>query len=170
MPTWRENRKLHVYHLDFEKCLEAFTTRFGGDWYMLVRMHPNVNAADFDIHYTDRILNASPYPNSQELLAAGDVVITDYSSCGFDYIQLNRPSFLYAEDYDQMKRDKGYYLELSDLPTPIAFNNAQMLKNILDYSEEEYEQKREVFMQKMQYYDDGHASEAVVDYILEHTK
>ena len=45
-----------------------------------------------------------------------------------------------------------------------------MLKNILDYSEEEYEQKREVFMQKMQYYDDGHASEAVVDYILEHTK
>lgn len=52
----------------------------------------------------------------------------------------------------------------------IAFNNAQMLKNILDYSEEEYEQKREVFMQKMQYYDDGHASEAVVDYILEHTK
>ena len=170
VPTWRENRKLHVYHLDFEKCLEAFTTRFGGDWYMLVRMHPNVNAADFDIHYTDRILNASPYPNSQELLAAGDVVITDYSSCGFDYIQLDRPSFLYAEDYDQMKRDKGYYLELSDLPTPIAFNNAQMLKNILDYSEEEYEQKREVFMQKMQYYDDGHASEAVVNYILEHTK
>lgn len=45
-----------------------------------------------------------------------------------------------------------------------------MLKNILDYSEEEYEQKREVFMQKMQYYDDGHASEAVVDYILEHTE
>ena len=170
VPTWRENRKLHVYHLDFEKCLEAFTTRFGGDWYMLVRMHPNVNAADFDIHYTDRILNASPYPNSQELLAAGDVVITDYSSCGFDYIQLDRPSFLYAEDYDRMKRDKGYYLELSDLPTPVAFNNAQMLKNILDYSEEEYEQKREVFMQKMQYYDDGHASEAVVDYILEHTK
>ena len=53
VPTWRENRKLHVYHLDFEKCLEAFTTRFGGDWYMLVRMHPNVNAADFDIHYTE---------------------------------------------------------------------------------------------------------------------
>ena len=59
---------------------------------------------------------------------------------------------------------------IRDRPTPIAFNNAQMLKNILDYSEEEYEQKREVFMQKMQYYDDGHASEAVVDYILEHTK
>ena len=63
---------------------------------MLVRMHPNVNAADFDIHYTDRIINASPYPNSQDLLAAGDAVITDYSSCGFDYLQLDRLSFFYA--------------------------------------------------------------------------
>lgn len=168
VPTWRENRKLHVYHLDFEGCLNAFEKRFGGTWYMLVRMHPNVNAADFDIHYTDRIINASPYDNSQELLAAGDAVITDYSSCGFDYIQLDRLSFLYAEDYEQMKQDKGYYLELDELPTPVAFSNDQMIENILNFSMEEYEQKRESFMKKMDYYDDGHASEAVVRYILEH--
>ncbi|MDO4262331.1 MAG: CDP-glycerol glycerophosphotransferase family protein [Eubacteriales bacterium] len=167
VPTWRENRKLHVYHLDFEGCLRAFEKRFGGTWYMLVRMHPNVNAADFDIRYTDRILNASPYPNAQELLAAGDAVITDYSSCGFDYIQLDRPSFLYAEDYDQMKRDKGYYMELSELPSPVAFRNSQMLRNILDFSEKEYEAKRTLFMKKMDYRDDGRASAAVVDYILE---
>lgn len=65
-----------------------------------------------------------------------------------------------------MKRDKGYYMELSELPSPIAFNNGQMLKNILDFSWEEYEEKRKTFMAKMDYYDDGHASEAVVDYIL----
>ena len=167
VPTWREDRKLHVYHLDFEGCLDALEQRFGGQWVMLVRMHPNVNAADFDIHYTDRVLNASPYDNSQELLAAGDAVITDYSSCGFDYMQLGRPSFLYAEDYEQMKRDKGYYLELSDLPCPTAFSNEQMIRNILEFSEEDYQKKRAQFMVKMQYYDDGHASEAVVDYILE---
>lgn len=165
VPTWRENRRLHVYHLDFEGCLNAFEKRFGGTWYMLVRLHPNVNAADFDIRYTDKVLNASPYDNSQELLAAGDAVITDYSSCGFDYIQLDRPSFLYAEDYEQMKKDKGYYLELDELPTPAAFSNEEMIQNILDFSGETYERKRETFMKKMEYYDDGHASEAVVDYI-----
>lgn len=165
VPTWREDRKLHVYHLDFESCLDAFEKRFGGTWIMLVRLHPNVNAADFDISYTDRVINASPYDNSQELLAAGDAVITDYSSCGFDYIQLGRLSFLYAEDYEQMKRDKGYYLELSELPTPAAFSNEEMIQNILDFSQEEYMKKRETFMKMMNYYDDGHASEAVVDYI-----
>lgn len=169
VPTWREDRKLNVYHLDFEGCLDAFEKRFGGRWYMLVRLHPNVNAADFDIRYTDRILNASPYDNSQELLAAGDAVITDYSSCGFDYIQLGRMSFLYAEDYEQMKQDKGYYLELTDLPTPIAFSNEEMIANILNFDMEKYQRDRERFMEMMEYYDDGHASEAVVDYILKRT-
>ena len=167
VPTWREDRKLHVYHLDFEGCLDAFEKRFGGKWIMLVRLHPNVNAADFDIQYTDRVLNASPYDNVQELLAAGDAVITDYSSCGFDYIQINRLSFFYAEDYEEMKRDKGYYLELDELPVPKAFSNGEMIRNILEYSPEFWEEKREIFMEMMDYYDDGHASEAVVDYIVE---
>ncbi len=47
VPTWRENRKLNAYHLDFDGCIKAFEERFGGKWAMLVRMHPNVNAADF---------------------------------------------------------------------------------------------------------------------------
>lgn len=166
VPTWRENRKLHVYHLDFEGCLDALAQRFGGTWVMLVRFHPNVNAADFDVHYTDRIRNASLYENVQELLAAGDAVITDYSSCGFDYIQLGRPSFLYAEDYEQMKHDKGYYLELEELPSPAAFTNEELIQNILEFSDQNYQKKREQFMEKMGYQDNGHASEAVVKYIL----
>lgn len=169
VPTWREDRKLNVYHLDFEGCLNAFEERFGGSWYMLMRMHPNVNADDFDIRYTDRVLNASPYPNVQELLAGGDAVITDYSSCGFDYIQLDRPSFIYAEDYEQMKHDRGFYLELDEIPVPAAFSNEEMIQNIREFSWEEYECRRAPFMERMDYYDDGHASDAVVDYILEHT-
>ena len=42
-----------------------------------------------------------------------------------------------------------------------------MIRNILEFSEEDYGKKRVQFMEKMQYYDDGHGSEAVVDYILE---
>ena len=167
VPTWRENRLLNVYHLDFEGCLDAFEKRFGGKWVMLVRLHPNVNPDDFDIRYTDRILNASRYDNVQELLAAGDAVISDYSSCGFDYIQLGRPSFLYAEDYEEMKRTKDYYFQLEELPIPLAFSNDEMIQNILDFSPEAYEQARKPFVERIGYFDDGHASEAIVDYILE---
>lgn len=167
VPTWRENRKLNVYHLDFTGCLNAFEQRFGGTWIMLVRLHPNVNPDDFDIRYTDRVLNASRYDNVQELLAAGDAVISDYSSCGFDYIQLGRPSFLYAEDYKEMKRTKDYYFQLEELPIPLAFSNDEMIQNILTFSEEEYQKKRKPFMERLGYFDDGHASEAIVDYITQ---
>lgn len=167
VPTWRENRKLNVYHLNFDSCLDALKQRFGGTWIMLVRLHPNVNAADFDIHYTDRVLNASSYDNVQELLAAGDAVITDYSSCGFDYLQLGRLCFFYAEDYEEMKHDKGYYLEPDDLPVPTAFSNDALIQNILNHSEETYQKKREAYMSSMDYYDDGSASNAVVEYILQ---
>lgn len=169
VPTWRENRKLNVYHLDFSACLNAFEQRFGGNWIMLVRLHPNVNPDDFDIRYTDRILNASRYDNVQELLAAGDAVISDYSSCGFDYIQLGRPSFLYAEDYEEMKRTKDYYFQLEELPIPLAFSNQEMIQNILTFSEKEYLEKRKPFMERLGYYDNGHASEAIVDYILQNS-
>lgn len=165
VPTWRENRKLNVYHLDFEGCLDAFEKRFGGTWAMLVRLHPNVNPDDFQIHYTERVLNASRYSNVQELLAAGDAVISDYSSCGFDYIQLGRPSFLYAEDYEEMKRTKDYYFQLEELPIPLAFSNEEMISNILSFSQEAYQQARKPFLERLGYYDDGHASQALVDYI-----
>lgn len=166
VPTWRENRKVNVYHLDFEGCLDAFEKRFGGNWAMLVRLHPNVNPDDFDIRCSERVLNASRYDNVQELLAAGDAVITDYSSCGFDYIQLGRPSFLYAEDYEEIKRTKDYYFRLDELPTPLAFSSEEMIRNILEFSEEKYRRDCEPFRQKLGYFDDGHASEAVVDHIL----
>ena len=42
-----------------------------------------------------------------------------------------------------------------------------MIRNILEYSPEFWKEKREIFMEMMDYYDDGHASEAVVDYIVE---
>ncbi len=66
-----------------------------------------------------------------------------------------------------MKKDKGYYLELDELPVPKAFSNEEMIRNILEYSEDAWKEKRDRFMKMMDYYDDGHASEAVVDYILE---
>jgi CDP-glycerol glycerophosphotransferase len=55
---------------------------------------------------------------------------------------------------------------LEELPTPLAFSNEEMIRNILEFSEETYEKERIPFMEQICYYDDGHASEAVVDYIM----
>ena len=80
-----------------------------------------------DRTYTDRILNASPYENMQELLVASDVIISDYSGCAFDFPMIGKPGFLYAEDYEEMKRTKDYYFDLKDLPFTLALTNDCLL-------------------------------------------
>ena len=62
-----------------------------------------------------RILTVEDIP-AQELMAASDVLITDYSSCFFDYLLLDRPIIHFLYDYDFYKdRDRGLYYEKEEV-------------------------------------------------------
>ncbi len=165
-PTYRDSRKTDMYNLDYNQLLTALKKRFGGSWAVLVRMHPNVSYKDYPLTYTDRILNASPYENMQELLVASDIIISDYSGCAFDFPMIGKPGFLYAEDYEEMKRTKDYYFQLEDLPFTLALTNEQLMKQIEQFNEDDYQKKCKEFCDMLGFYDDGHASATVVDLIL----
>lgn len=166
-PTYRDSRKTDMYNLDYSQLLTSLSRRFGGSWAVLVRMHPNVSYKDYPLTYTDRILNASPYENMQELLVASDVIISDYSGCAFDFPMLGKPGFLYAEDYEEMKRTKDYYFRLEDLPFTLALSNEELMRQIETFDEEEYRRKCKEFCDMLGFYDDGHASGTVADIIIE---
>ncbi len=166
-PTYRDNRKTDMYNLDYSLLLTTLGKRFGGQWAVLVRLHPNVNSQDYPIAYTDRILNASPYENMQELLVAADVIISDYSGCAFDFLTLDKPGFLYAEDYEEIRSTKDYYFSLEELPFTLAFSNGELMEHILHFDEEAYKTKCQAYRNRIQYYDTGHASQAVVDVIVD---
>lgn len=70
--------------------------------------------------------------NTQELLDAADVLITDYSSCYIDYLFLNRPMIFYAYDYDYyIKEDRQLYFDYDSIvPGPIAKNYDQLKTEI----------------------------------------
>lgn len=56
-----------------------------------------------------RIFTADQYP-AQELLAASDILITDYSSCFFDFLVLDRPIIHFVYDYQYYStKDRGLY-------------------------------------------------------------
>ena len=71
-------------------------------------------------------VNLSPSPyikslsdvpfDSQELLLATDLLITDYSSCYFDFLLLDRPIIHYAYDYQSYGSvDRGFYYDLENV-------------------------------------------------------
>jgi CDP-glycerol glycerophosphotransferase len=164
-PTYRDNRKTDMYNLDCQRVLAALEKRFGGSFAILIRLHPNVASQDNIFTYTDTILNASRYHNMQELLVSSDMIITDYSGCAFDYPILKKPGFLYAEDYEEMKRTKDYYFSLEELPFSLSLNNDQLIRNIEEFDYGKYLEACKRYVGKIQYFDDGNASKAVVDVI-----
>lgn len=70
--------------------------------------------------------------DSQELLAASDILITDYSSCLFDFLLLDRPIIQFLYDYDYYKnRDRGLYYNKEDVSCgQIAFSLPELQQQI----------------------------------------
>lgn len=71
---------------------------------------------------------------SQELLAATDLLITDYSSCFFDYLLLDRPIIHYLYDYEYYaKQDRGLYYPKESV---VCGDDVQDVETLLDSLEQ----------------------------------
>lgn len=69
---------------------------------------------------------------SQQLLLAADVLITDYSSCYIDYLLLNRPIIFYAFDYERyLKQDREMYFPYDEVTPGPKCRNASELNEVL---------------------------------------
>ena len=84
-PTWRTGEE-KVYsefkwlNLNFEMLYKAIQQRFGGKWKIFLRLHPQVRTRSKQIKRPDYVIDVSGYEDSGELVAASDVLVTDYSS------------------------------------------------------------------------------------------
>lgn len=121
--------------LDIDSLLSALKAKFGFEWSCGIRLHPKLS--DIDMSGMN-VINCTTYPDMQELLCCADAVITDYSSLMWDYSFTYRPIFLYASDIEQYERERGFYMPVSEWPYPIAHDNEEMRKNILNFDKELY--------------------------------
>ena len=169
-PTFREDYRLDCYRIDYTGLQSALKAKFGGEWVVLVRLHPRVQSfAAQVIPQRHSIFDATNYPDIQELLAAADCMITDYSSCIFDYVLTRRPGLIYAPDLEEYNTERGFYYSLEETPFPIARDNYQLIENIKKFDLIDYKQKCNEFLKEKGCMEDGHAAERVADLIAELT-
>lgn len=155
--------------IDFKRLIEALEKRFGGQWYVFLRLHPQL-AAQMDRMPVDesseRLIDVSKRPDMNEIMASTDAMITDYSSCIFEGFLTGQFSFIYADDIEEYIADRGILMfQLDEIPFPVARNNAELIKNILEFDEKMYNEKKEEFIKKFGIIEDGHASKKIVDII-----
>ena len=158
-----------VTTLDFDMLTEALRKRFGGTWYVFLRLHPQLAAQFRNMPISEKtqyMIDVSQADDMNELLAASDVLITDYSSTAFDAINMYMPVFLYADDLDEYIQERGRLMwDMRKLPFSVAMSNDELSMNVKKFDEDSYINRIDKFSKKYGVLEDGHASERVVDVI-----
>ena len=101
-----------------------------------------------------------------ELIAASDAVLTDYSSCAFDAAYAYIPVFLYADDVEEYRANRGKFMwKPGELPFSTAKTNEKLKLDIMSFDACSYREHLNEFFRKIFLIEDGHASERVADII-----
>lgn len=96
-------------------------------------LHPNMQ--QFRHHFADapaRIISQGEV-DVQHLLKESALLVTDYSSVGFDFSFLDKPVHYYQFDRERFLGRNGSHLNLdAELPGRIAFDRARLLSNLAE--------------------------------------
>ncbi len=173
-PTYREVQKRNnkaEYRwndLNIQDVRKKISEKFGGEWVVLLHLHPLDVAYVQGVELEDGIIDASLYENGQELVAAADLMITDYSSIMFEPALVGTPVFLYAPDRKEyINNERGLLIEYDTLPFPISETQDELLNEISDFDLVEYMGKVKSFLAYYGVNEDGNASKRAAEFILE---
>lgn len=177
-PTFRggsqnKNRSVNTEEatVDFARLIEALEKRFGGKWYIFLRLHPQLAAKMQGVKVgqdLDRLVDVSQRPDMNEIIAGADAFLTDYSSAIFESAMIELPGFIYADDLEEYVADRGdLFFDMHQLPFPVALNNGELMENILKFDEEAYRKELALFMEEAGVFEDGRASRRVVELLQE---
>ena len=166
-PTFRDDGDMSFLSMDYHEIQKTLEEKFGGQWVVLIRLHFKNRAHSKKIQYDEKVVNASGYPDMQELMAAVNIGCTDYSSWAYDYVLTRRPLILYAPDVQKYSGSRGFYYSLEDTPFSIARNTEEMQEKLRSFDMAKYQADCEQFLLDKGCYEDGHAAERIVDKMLE---
>lgn len=117
-----------------------------------------------DIKYKDLIYDMSSY-KLNDILYSTDVLVTDYSSCFYDFLLLNKPILFYTYDKDVYTATRGIHRPLESVaPGKICMKFDEVIKTLKN---NEYGEKRQVnFLVDKCLTNKKIASDQIIDYII----
>ena len=130
MPTFRDKSSTPFSFVQIERSISKVLKEYNS--VILEKQHfVELGRRKEDGKNIDNIINVADY-ETQDLLAAADVLITDYSSCFFDFVLRDKPIIHYLYDYEVYKnKDRGLYYEADDVVAgTIAYNETELITAI----------------------------------------
>lgn len=157
--------------LDLDNLFQTLSRKFGEDWVFVGRFHYHVEKmVDWDglaQKYGGKVTNGNLHDDMVEYLLCADVLLTDASSCMFDFAITERPCFLYFPDLANYRdKERGFYVDIESLPFPISTDYDGLIKNIESFDKDYYKTAVAAMFRDFGYVDHKNSSEDIIRYIL----
>lgn len=149
---------------DLDAISNILKKKTNEEWYIIEKQHPMCQNSNFK--QGDKIIDAGKYEDTQELLCAADILLTDYSSIMFDAAFVHKPVFLFTYDRNSyLRNERELWIELSELPFPMADSQEGLLQALRNFQQDQYNLQVTEFLNRFGIKEEGNASQKVVDYI-----
>lgn len=163
-PTFRNHGETETAWFEDESVKAALQSRFPG-YKLLVRTHYMANAAN-----ADTALDVTAYPDMQELLCAANVLVSDYSSCIWDFSLTEKPCFLYAPDLSDYRCERDFYLDIHRWPFPLSETTEQLARNVLQFDFAAYKAAVNDHLSELGSRETGHAAETLCEFVAKNAR
>ena len=156
-PTFRGNARMPK--LQGAKAIDMLE-RTMEDCFVVRKLHP---------HMEGKCGHSICSMGTEEVMAAGDILITDYSSIIFDFMIYDKPIVLFAPDAGDYTADRGFYTAYDQIPFFHADNEAVLAGTVRRALKGERASSRETydcFYKKYMEQCDGRATERIVQEVF----
>lgn len=171
-PTWKGNSVYSpINNVDRLKLVvDQMKTRPDlRDVNILIKAHQLVYRQGQEDPELARILIPN-HIETNRILGITDLLITDYSSIFFDYLQLGGPIVFYAPDLRGYEKVRGMYFDMDDLPGVLATTHDELIEAVEQGlggdSTSSKDETRSVWQQKYTNHEDGRATGRVIDIVF----
>lgn len=133
-PTYKDydkNSKIKRSILGYESNMDLKLWLKNNNAVIIAKLHPLQNRDVFEKDNNIILYNPSYNYSFYDFLPIADILITDYSSIGYDYLLMDKPIIYNFFDYDLYKKTRGFAYD------PItAFTPGAIVSNWLEMKEE----------------------------------
>lgn len=103
-------------------------------------------------------IDVSDYPYMQDLLCAANMLISDYSSCIWDYSYTYRPCILYVPDLFMYQSETNFHTPITTWGFPFAESNEQLSDIILNFDDDWFRDSMIKHHKSLNSYEEGTAT------------
>ncbi|EGQ3760395.1 glycosyltransferase [Staphylococcus pseudintermedius] len=134
---------------------------------VLVKVHPFVYSKAKEMPELKPYL-VPDFLDTNQLMPAVDLMITDYSSIFFDFLVTDKPIVFYVPDLDKYQNERGVYIDLCALPGPVADNIQDVITLVSNesYKDADVQEKYAKFKHNFVNYENGSVTERLIESVF----